>query len=108
MRRLAPALLALSLCGCSSFLHFTDPTVQSVSCVITSVVLAPLEALAVSLGIPLALLEQLYGDACATAAAQGLSQHDAEQFALQHVTERAHAMHDMGLRVITPKDEVGP
>lgn len=101
MKRFAAVLLAAQLLtGCSSFLHFTDPTVQSVSCVIKSVVMAPLEALAVTLGIPLALLEQLYGDACGMAAAQGLSQHDAEQFALQQVTERAHAMHDMGMRVV--------
>jgi hypothetical protein len=94
--------------GCSSFLHAKDPVVQSVSCALTAAVLGPLEALAATLGIPLPVLELLYGDACNQAALEGKSQHDAEQFALERVTERARAMHAMGLRVVEPADGGAP
>lgn len=105
MKRVVVGAAALACAvGCSSFLHFSDPTAQSVTCGITSVVLGPLEQLAKLLGFPLPLVEDLYSEACNFAAAQGMNQHDAEQFGLKHATERAQAMHAMGLRVVEPTD----
>ncbi len=99
MKRVAFVLgAAFVAAGCSSLFHFADPTVQSVSCAITNIVLGPLEVLASTLGIPVDLLQVLYGDACNVAAQQGMSQHDAEQYALKHVEELGKAMKAAGMR----------
>lgn len=102
MRAVHVVLAALALAGCASFMHFSDPTAQAVTCGITSAVLGPLEALAASLGFPISVIESLYSDACAIAAAKGMTQHDAERFGLEHATVRARAMHAMGMRAVAP------
>lgn len=90
---LALQLVALSLLGCSSFLHFSDPSVQAVTCGISNMVLGPLESLAVTLGLPLWVVEDLYSAACAEAAKAGMTQEQAEKFGLQHAQ-----MHGMQLK----------
>jgi hypothetical protein len=96
VRRLALALAALVVAGCSSFLHFSDPTAQAVTCAI----LAPEEALIESAaGICgpfapacLSALQALFGDACTNAAAAGKSQDEAHAAGLAAVNKHASAM----------------
>lgn len=68
----------IALTGCSSFLHFSNPSTQAVTCEITAAVLPLLEDLSATLGVPLATVEDLYSDACTQAAAKGMGQADAE------------------------------
>lgn len=76
-------LAAVVLSGCASPFHFNDPTLQTISCAVTAAVLPELEALAVSTGIPLDIVEAMYADACNVAALQGMSQADAEKYGLE-------------------------
>lgn len=85
----AIVIAALALAGCASFLHFADPTAQAVSCAVTPELVSVIESVVDSTGIPLPVLETLYGDACADAAKMGLGQHDAEQAAMDALRERA-------------------
>lgn len=91
MKRLV-ALAALALClgGCKAPFVWSDPSVQAVSCGITSAVLPLLESLAVTIGVPLSVVEKLYADSCSFAAAHGLDQKASEKYGLEHA--RLHAM----------------
>lgn len=91
-------LLALFVCGCASFLHFSDPGTQAVSCSVTTALLPELEALASLTGIPLSVVEALYSDACTEAASRGLSQHDAEQAGLAAAKRAATMLTNFGAR----------
>ena len=84
--------LALLLAGCSSLFHFSDPTTQAVTCEITKDVLSLLESLAVSVGIPLQVVESLYSEGCATAAKEGLTQDQAMRYGYEHAQARAYRM----------------
>lgn len=87
---------AIGLVGCSSFLHFSNPATQAVTCAI----LAPEEAIIESAaGICgpfapacLSALQALFGDACTTAAAAGKSQDEAHAAGLAAVNAHASAM----------------
>lgn len=94
----AIVLLVLALAGCSSFLHWSSPAAQAVTCDVTAALMPEIEALADATGIPVTVIEALYGDACTLAAARGLSQHDAEQEALGAVKTEAVKLAHLGAK----------
>lgn len=86
MRLLAiAAALALAV-GCKSFLVW-DPGAKAVVCGISNMVLGPIESLAVTLGLPLWVVEDLYSAACTEAAKAGKTQEEAEKFGLEHAQQ---------------------
>lgn len=94
--------------GCSSFLHFTNPTAQSVSCAITAAVMPELSALAIALGIPLDIIEAAYADACNFAAVQGMSQADAEKYGIEKAKVLAARLKLYGAKFSEPDDAGAP
>lgn len=84
------AACAVGECGCSSFLHWNDPTSEAVTCGITSAVLNALQAMLVIPGVVLGPIEAAYSAACQKAAAQGMTEADAQAYGLEHA--RAEAM----------------
>lgn len=111
MRRLRKAWLALVAVpvltlACSSFLHLSDPTAQSISCVVTGALLPELEALAASLGLPLYVVQALFGPACDQAARHATTQAQAEKEALASV--RALATKLSAMRASFPSDGGAP
>lgn len=92
MKYAIAALLALALSGCSSFLHFSNPDVQLVSCDVSAAVLPILEAEAINLGLPLQVVEMLYTQECGKARDAGKSQADAENYGVTHAFTRARSM----------------
>lgn len=95
-------LLTLALTGCARPFVWSSPSTQAVTCEITSAVLPLLEELAATLGFPLSVIEDLYGTACNTAAAKGMTQHDAEQFGLAEAKRLGFAMKARGMRAVSP------
>jgi hypothetical protein len=98
VKRLAGLVLVVSSVACSSFLHFNDPTAQAVTCAITSLLMPELEAIVVATGIPLSVVEALYGDACNAAAARGLTQEQAQREALSATRGTAMKLSKMGAK----------
>lgn len=87
---------ALGLVGCSSFLHFSNPTTQAVTCAILEPEELIIESAAGICGpfapACLSALQALFGDACTTAAAAGKSQDEAHAAGLAAVNAHASAM----------------
>lgn len=104
----AAALCCALLLGCSSFLHFTDPGVQAVTCGISNMVLGPLESLAVTLGLPLWVVQDLYSTACAEAAKSGMTQDQAEKYGLEHAKVYGLRLHRMGAVFAAERPPVQP
>jgi hypothetical protein len=89
-------LAGLEVLGCSSFLHFSDPTTQAVTCAILAPEEAIIESSAAMCGpfapACLSALQALFGDACATAAAAGRSQDESHKAGLAAVQKHAGTM----------------
>jgi hypothetical protein len=86
------ALGGTAVVSCKAPLVFSDPTTQAVTCEITKDVLSLLESLAVSVGIPIQVVESLYSEGCATAAKEGLTQDQAMRYGYEHAQARAYRM----------------
>lgn len=97
--------LAAYVVSCTSFLHWSDPTAQAVTCAITEGILSVLQSIVVATGIPMNVVQVLYGDACAEAAASGLSQHDAEQAGLAATRQRAMRLAQLHARFPNGEDK---
>jgi hypothetical protein len=89
-------VLALAIPGCKSFLHFSDPTAQAVTCAILEPEEALIESAAGVCGpfapACLSALQALFGDACTAAATAGKSQDEAHAAGLAAVHKHAGAM----------------
>lgn len=92
MNIIAAAVLGVTAGACSSFLHFSDPSAQAVTCLVTESVLTLLQELAQTIGIPLHVVEQLYSEGCTQAAKEGLTPDQAMRFGLEHAHARAYRM----------------
>lgn len=104
-------LLMLALVGgtfaCSSLLHFSDPTAQSISCLVTGALLPELEAIAAAEGLPLSVVQALFTSACNESAQHAATQAEAEHDALLTVQSMARKLHRMGA-VFTSADAGAP
>jgi hypothetical protein len=88
--------LALTISGCKSFLHFSDPTAQAVTCAILEPEEALIESAAGVCGpfapACLSALQALFGNACTAAATAGKSQDEAHAAGLAAVHKHAGVM----------------
>jgi hypothetical protein len=88
--------LVVVLAGCSSFLHFSNPATQAVTCAILEPEELIIESAAGICGpfapACLSALQALFGDACTSAAAAGKSQDEAHTAGLAAVNAHASAM----------------
>jgi hypothetical protein len=90
------AMSGLLYSGCKSFLRFSDPTAQAISCVVTGTLMPAIQVIVAMTGIPANVVEALYADACGDAANRGLSQAEAEKFGLERARSRAMTLHRLG------------
>jgi hypothetical protein len=85
-------LTAMCLTGTAGCGFFQSPTGKAVTCDISAGVLAALQDLLLIPGVLLEPLEAAYSKACTQAAAKGMTQHDAEQYGLDHARTVAMKM----------------
>jgi hypothetical protein len=92
------AAMALLLVSCASFLHFSDPTAQKVSCDIAESEMVLITSAAAICGpfqpACLAALEAIFGSACLSAAQAGKTQKESHDAAIAAVQQRSGAMKD--------------
>lgn len=88
----------LAVAGCSSFLHWSDPNVQAVSCAVGGALLPEIEALAIALGIPPSVAADIFSGACMAAAEKGATQEEAREAGLAPMRRAVAARRARGVQ----------